>query len=267
MLNRIHIDIEINKTKSEPETEAKTYIVKFLDFIDYLRQIFPFQLYHNWRIKKINKKFDKKNEKCREVHAGNLLEILIICDIILAFLAVLHYHFLIRIEVIGWLILGILTAWGIIRIGDILVYQIHAIIVTTQESTKSPKRLIALIFINYLEIIIWFAFFYQICNKLFTVVNENFSLNSISGSLYYSVVTITSLGEGSVIPNNWFALLLISVQVLIGFLITVLVIARFIPLLSEWKKKDRYCPSCGRYIDFEAKECPHCHRIFGVLFE
>lgn len=45
-------------------------------------------------------------------------------------------------------------------------------------------------------------------------------------AVYYSVVTMTTTGFGEITPNWWPAYGLVTMQILLGFLMTVLIISR-----------------------------------------
>lgn len=94
---------------------------------------------------------------------------------------------------------------------------------------KSPIRSIILLFFNYIEIIIHFASVYLLslsignsgCQTPITCPLE---------AIYFSIVTITTLGYGDIRPISRIGRILVSLQVLIGIVLIVTVLARFLQL-------------------------------------
>ncbi|MEF8848961.1 MAG: zinc ribbon domain-containing protein [Candidatus Thermoplasmatota archaeon] len=82
---------------------------------------------------------------------------------------------------------------------------------------------------------------------------------------------------------TWFGLIVFFVTLLVGwlgggicFIVGLLVGVIFIiagGLLSDNKKvqesrlTDRYCPSCGRMIPFDANNCPYCGKQFESFYD
>ena len=69
--------------------------------------------------------------------------------------------------------------------------------------------------ILYIIIILLFAFFYYLQGEIGIKTSDNSYLNM----LYFSVVTITTLGYGDVIPINVFTKLLVSIESILGIFI------------------------------------------------
>jgi len=162
------------------------------------------------------------------------IDIVVIFDIFFAFVWIWLLDILSPIGGLTWLPISVVILCVCYRIVEIIFYQFYALLVTREETLRSPERLLVLLILNYFEIIFWFAFFYRISYDLFLIgKGVNISLNSISGSLYFSVVTMTTLGYGDITPNNIIAMFLISFQTLIGLYIALLVIARFISFLRR----------------------------------
>jgi hypothetical protein len=99
---------------------------------------------------------------------------------------------------------------------------------------KSPTRSIILLFFNYVEITIHFASVYLLslsigytsCQKPITCPLE---------SLYFSIVTITTLGYGDIRPVHWIGRTLVSVEVLVGIALIVTALAIFLSQLMQQK--------------------------------
>ena len=92
------------------------------------------------------------------------------------------------------------------------------------------KRALILSFINVIEIIFWFSIFYQKFHYLFK--SEYVCLNSFIGSIYFSVVTMTTLGYGDITPITDIAQIAIVIQSLIGIYFAIVIISSFISVIS-----------------------------------
>ena len=105
--------------------------------------------------------------------------------------------------------------------------------IPTGSELKSPRRSIILLFFNYIEITIHFASVYLLSLS----IGYSGCLNPITSplvSVYFSIVTITTLGYGDIHPISWIGSALVSIEVLVGIALIVTALARFI---SELKTK------------------------------
>ena len=87
---------------------------------------------------------------------------------------------------------------------------------------------------------------------------DNF--NSISNSIYWATVTMTTVGYGDIAPVTTLGRFLAGVVMLIGY--TVLAVPTGIFTVSmvnmERKRKSMSCPHCGKPIDKDSKFCKYC---------
>lgn len=93
------------------------------------------------------------------------------------------------------------------------------------------ERIIMLLLFNYLEILVWFALFYRYLHFMFK--SKHILLSSLGGSLYFSLVTMSTLGYGDITPVKSFGQILIVVQTLIGLFMVLVILARFISILPK----------------------------------
>lgn len=139
-------------------------------------------------------------------------------------------------------ILGII---GGLRAAEIVIYQINVVLLDEWRSKRAPnrppyavrsyRRLVILTLHNYIEILIWFATFYLVEATRFHAAPDGLSLHSLSGAVYHSMLTMTTLGYGDIYPRTgeWLAASLATAQALIGVLLAVVVFARFIALMPR----------------------------------
>lgn len=91
---------------------------------------------------------------------------------------------------------------------------------------RSLNRILILLLINYCELIVGFALLYLVSGSV--GFSESQLITSRLQALYFSVVTITTLGYGDIIPiypiGRWLSLS----ETLMGFVLIVLVIGTFL---------------------------------------
>jgi hypothetical protein len=136
----------------------------------------------------------------------------------------------------------ILLSFAGLRIFEIIVYQINVLLFDqyrrgAQYVLRGVERIIILLLINYIEILFWFALFYRNSHAYFD--SKHILLNSFSGSLYYSIITMSTLGYGDITPLAPISITISSIQTLIGIFMALLIIARFISLLPKPKTIER----------------------------
>lgn len=131
----------------------------------------------------------------------------------------------------GWLaviVLGYLI-WGAIN------YPLCIIFIDRHKSRWEPQsynRLLILLFVNYLQMIAGFAYLYLYTAKV--VRNEcNNVITSGLDALYFSLVTITTLGFGDMKPLGSLAEFWVITEVLFGLVFLVLVVATVIALSTR----------------------------------
>jgi len=116
---------------------------------------------------------------------------------------------------------------------DIVI--VHTAIVFKSIEPKNRLRSALLSFFSFVQLPIAFAIFYQ---SLYTNSFEP-SLSNIVQALYFSSVTITTLGYGDIKPKSdaSVAQILVIAEVIIGFYFIAILIARLINL-STYKNND-----------------------------
>jgi hypothetical protein len=140
----------------------------------------------------------------------------------------------------------VLIVWGALRTLEIVVYQTNILFFNPFENDKGfdnyilggYRRIIFLSIHNYLEIIFWFSSLYLYANSFSFFDDPNGVLNSCLGTIYYSVVTMTTLGCGDVTPCNDWTRFLVFLQTLIGIFMLAIIITRFISFLPRPKTID-----------------------------
>lgn len=92
---------------------------------------------------------------------------------------------------------------------------------------------------SYVGLIINFAFIYYLLPSISMICGffkESFfnkAFDNFFESIYFSVVTLTTLGYGDFLPQNWLSQLFVIYEVLVGILLIVVVIATYIGGVSS----------------------------------
>ena len=138
------------------------------------------------------------------------------------------------------LLFFVIVVYILIGVFNYPLYIIFVEVYGEDWSPRSLNRSLMLLLINYIEILIGFAALY-----LYTGTIGDMCRVPISKSLdaiYFSSITITTLGYGDFTPLNGKGRMLVSVEAIAGMIFTVLIIAIFVGLKqrrkSERKTKD-----------------------------
>lgn len=143
-------------------------------------------------------------------------------------------------------ILYFLSIYGLIRIFEIFVYQINILLFyeylhklkTPDEEykIKSPTRLIILLFYNYTEIVCWFSAIIIFCISL----NENLTY-SWWHYIRLNFICVTTMDPNELLKEiSCFSTLYILAyyESILGFIMTLISLARFIGLLPHTQSID-----------------------------
>lgn len=116
------------------------------------------------------------------------------------------------------------------------------IFLTRYKFYKFPysfNRSILMLCINYIQIIICFSIFYLASNSIAaTTCHRQIFLNNSFDSLYFSLVTITTLGYGDFTPVDSLGKYLVILQLFFGFIFIVVIINRFMNIRNHKNERD-----------------------------
>ena len=89
----------------------------------------------------------------------------------------------------------------------------------------------------------------------------NTPFTDIPTSIYWAVVTMTTVGYGDIAPVTFFGRVLSAIVMLMGYTImavpTGIVSAQMVHD-HKTKRKEKFCPECGSPLPFDAHYCPFC---------
>lgn len=117
------------------------------------------------------------------------------------------------------------------------------------------------------KLIVYFLFISVLVVILGTVMfmieggREGSEFNNISDSIYWAIVTLTTVGYGDITPTTWIGKVISSIIMILGY--TIIAVPTGIvsaTMIDETKKKGRNgrCPRCNQKTDLSANYCKHC---------
>jgi voltage-gated potassium channel Kch len=120
---------------------------------------------------------------------------------------------------------------------EVVVYQIKVVLfdpyrqprATPDYAVRGDRRLVLLALHNYFEVVVWFAGAYAALRQLFGKTSA--VLSTPIGALYYSMVTMTTLGYGEITPANDSGRALVVAHLFVAVFITLIILARFLAFL------------------------------------
>lgn len=92
---------------------------------------------------------------------------------------------------------------------------------------------------SYLELVVNFAILYLLVPQTDTVWSDGYAPDTIAESLYFSGVTITTLGYGDYSPKHWWPQLLTVYEVFCGFILLIVCFAIYAGRLKEERPNER----------------------------
>ncbi|MHC4744339.1 MAG: potassium channel family protein [Planctomycetota bacterium] len=193
----------------------------------------------------LEKKGEKKKEK-REEKGYALTEWFVLFDLALAIVFWFLYSRFTggpRIRIVYYL-----SFWFAVgRLYEMVVYHVNVVLFHGYNSARQReelhqlrgyRRMVVCLLTNYVEALFWFAVLYQMFQSSFS--SGPICPNSRIGSLYYSVITMTTLGYGDIRPIGNAGATICMLQTLVGMFLVIVMLAAFIRLLPKPYTKDQY---------------------------
>lgn len=154
--------------------------------------------------------------------------------------------------------LYIMRTFRLIRIFRVL--KLFAFINEGYLLMESIKR-------SFNKLVVYFLFISVLVTVLGTIMfiieggQPGSSFKSIPESIYWAIVTMTTVGYGDITPVTTIGKLISSMIMILGYTIiavpTGIVSATMIDTTKE-KGKNGRCPRCGEKTDLKANYCKHC---------
>jgi len=197
----------------------KSFIVPFIETILSLTGHFSlFSL-----VRKIFKKYSWPNSYI-------FVDTWVLAHLLLSF-AVLYVFQFVSWKLMQWILLAVAAQ----RVIEMVTYQLNVLLVDQFHNPNYAlggyRRILILSIMNYIEMITWFGTFYYCWSTGFKDTGS--VLSSPTGSLYFSLVTISTLGYGEVTPINNGTRALVILQILVGIFLLLLIISRVLSYLPK----------------------------------
>jgi hypothetical protein len=140
------------------------------------------------------------------------------------------------IRLLAWLVLG----YGALRLFEIVTYTLSVLFLdslATNYALRSFRRSVILTLHNYCEVFFWFAAVYRHFAGHFG--DKAGIVASADGALYYSMVTMATVGYGDITPQDRVARYVAITHIGVSIFLTLVVLARFVALLPTPETLDQ----------------------------
>jgi len=129
--------------------------------------------------------------------------------------------------------------YGAAEIWEIIIVQTNVLLFDRLRKEKggekyfvqSPVRSTIYAVLNYATILFWYALYYK--NYHCSFESEYVSLHTFAGATYFSLVTMSTLGFGDIVPRDQFGAFLCASQTVLGVFMAILVLARLMSVLPR----------------------------------
>lgn len=93
---------------------------------------------------------------------------------------------------------------------------------------------------------------------MYVVEGEKEGFSSIPQSIYWAIVTVTTVGYGDMVPHTVLGKLISSLAMIIGYAIIAVPTGIVTVEMARAEKDTKQCPNCNHPNDEEAKYCNKC---------
>lgn len=142
------------------------------------------------------------------------------------------------------LLAGPVPAWVLLlialRVWEIIIYQANVLFFDLRRAEmrgdtieRDNLRSLTLAILNYAEILLWFAAVYLVLAGDFAGKPGDIIPNTSGLALYYSVITMSTLGYGDITPASSLTYFIATVQPVIGLFFVLFVFSHIVNLLPR----------------------------------
>jgi hypothetical protein len=96
---------------------------------------------------------------------------------------------------------------------------------------RGYRRIVLLTLHNYGEVVLWFAIFYCRFGDHFTAMSC--SVTNPLCALYFSLVTMATVGYGDISPKDPFGRVMVCIQISLAIFLTLIILARVVGYLPQ----------------------------------
>ncbi len=93
---------------------------------------------------------------------------------------------------------------------------------------------------------------------MYVIESELKTFESIPHSIYWAIVTITTVGYGDVVPLTIIGKIISSIIMLLGYAIIAVPTGIVTSELNKYKKNNKYCSFCQHKNSPNARYCNQC---------
>lgn len=98
---------------------------------------------------------------------------------------------------------------------------------------------------------------------MYVVEGGKNGFSSIPQSIYWAVITITTVGYGDIVPQTVLGKIISSVTMILGYSIIAVPTGFITVEMSKASRKRKECQDCGAANDDESNYCSHCGKKLG----
>lgn len=136
---------------------------------------------------------------------------------------------------VGWLIVGC-AIWRVYE--SVIITTNSALFAGEQAKRKdgtqdvlSPERRVVYALMTYVGLSFWFAILYMKFHCLFE--SPHIKLTSLSGSWYFSIATMSTLGYGDIFPTTEWGGFIAACQTMIGIFFAIIILGSLISWIKQ----------------------------------
>ena len=149
-----------------------------------------------------------------------------------------------------FLVLRIFRLLRVFRILKLVRFNKEAIFLL--KSLKSSSYKIGIFFSAVLTIVILLG------TIMYVVENGENGFTSIPQSIYWAIITVTTVGYGDIVPHTVSGKFISSVAMIIGYAIIAVPTGIITLEMSKVSEKSTICPQCGSKNPEGSTFCAHC---------
>ena len=155
-----------------------------------------------------------------------------------------------------FLILRILRVFRVFRLLKLVKMMRAGTTIVTALKASKAKIIVFLVFVLMLVTLMG--------SVLYIVeAGQDSGFTNIPNSIYWAIVTLTTVGYGDIAPATWMGKLIAACIMIIGYSViavpTGIVSAEFVREAKKSKKTNNECPRCGKEEhELEARYCNRC---------
>jgi len=151
-----------------------------------------------------------------------------------------------RKNFVNTLFLSLIMGYGFVRTFEIIIYQINVLLFDEYRTSikgrryavRGYRRMVLLLFHNYIEIVCWFGVAYMWFYKRGYIVLKEAGHPTFLNVFHESMILMFSFSPSQYIDRSNLGLALFTTQAIIGLFMTMVVFARFLGLLPPPRSMD-----------------------------